>query len=235
MVHGGGGDAERVRAQGLLQSQGTQLGPGVGTRPAEVWGLVTKPNSSRSAITLRMVAADKSSPEKRDKVREPIGCPSSIYRSIKVLRSARDRSSMLLVILCLWFNRYMLSPSAKSAQNGFRRIALVGKYQAEGIGERLHELAILLVELGCEVFVEADTAKHVELKQYPTQTLNTFATTIDLTVVLGGDGTMLGIGRKLAGSQVPLVGINMGRLGYMTDIPIQDIASVLPQIIRGEY
>jgi len=142
---------------------------------------------------------------------------------------------MLEVILCLWFNRYMLSPSAKLAEIHFRRIALVGKYQAEGIGERLQELAGLIAQLGCEVFVEADTAKHIGLKQYPTQVLKSFANAIDLTVVLGGDGTMLGIGRQLAGSQVPLVGINMGRLGYMTDIPIQDIATVLPQIIRGEY
>lgn len=46
---------------------------------------------------------------------------------------------------------------------------------------------------------------------------------------------MLGIGRQLAGSNVPLVGINMGRLGYMTDIPIQNVQTVLPQIIAGEY
>ncbi|MFZ4055183.1 MAG: hypothetical protein ACOYJ4_03450, partial [Polynucleobacter sp.] len=75
---------------------------------------------------------------------------------------------MLEVILCLWFNRYMLSPSAKLAEIHFRRIALVGKYQAEGIGERLQELAGLIAQLGCEVFVEADTAKHIGLKQYPT-------------------------------------------------------------------
>ena len=46
---------------------------------------------------------------------------------------------------------------------------------------------------------------------------------------------MLAIGRQLAGSNVPLVGINMGRLGYMTDIPIQDVATVLPKIIAGDY
>jgi NAD+ kinase len=46
---------------------------------------------------------------------------------------------------------------------------------------------------------------------------------------------MLGIGRQLAGSNVPLVGINMGRLGYMTDIPIQSVKDTLPKIIAGEY
>ena len=46
---------------------------------------------------------------------------------------------------------------------------------------------------------------------------------------------MLGIGRQLAGSQVPLVGVNLGRLGYMTDIPIQDVKPVLTEIMMGHY
>jgi NAD+ kinase len=89
--------------------------------------------------------------------------------------------------------------------------------------------------LGCEVFLEAATAQHVGLKDIPTKTAENFAGAIDLVVVLGGDGTMLGIGRQLAGSNVPLVGINMGRLGYMTDIPIQSVQAILPKIIAGDY
>ena len=101
--------------------------------------------------------------------------------------------------------------------------------------ERLNDLAALLAQLGCEVFVESATASHLGLTAYPIKKVDGFAGAIDLAVVLGGDGTMLGIGRQLAGSNVPLVGINMGRLGYMTDIPIQNVQTVLPQIIAGEY
>jgi len=138
-------------------------------------------------------------------------------------------------ILCLWFNRYMLSPSLKSTKKTFSRVALVGKFQADGIEEHLKDLAKLLNNLGCEVFLEAATAKHVGLKDFSTKTAENFAGAIDLVVVLGGDGTMLGIGRQLAGSNVPLVGINMGRLGYMTDIPIQSVQATLPKIIAGDY
>jgi NAD+ kinase len=138
-------------------------------------------------------------------------------------------------ILCLWFNRYMLSPSSNSTKKAFSRVALVGKFQADGIVEHLQDLAKLVSGLGCEVFIEAATASHFKLANYPTKTADDFAGTIDLVVVLGGDGTMLGIGRQLAGSNVPLVGINMGRLGYMTDIPIQSVQSILPKIIAGEY
>jgi NAD+ kinase len=138
-------------------------------------------------------------------------------------------------ILCVWFNRYMLSPSQNSSKKAFSRVALVGKYQADGMQERLKDLATLLAEQGCEVYVESATASHLGLTAYPIKKVEEFSGAIDLAVVLGGDGTMLGIGRQLAGSNVPLVGINMGRLGYMTDIPIQNVQTVLPQIIAGEY
>ena len=129
----------------------------------------------------------------------------------------------------------MLSPSPNSTKKAFSRVALVGKYQADGIEEHLQDLAKLLKELSCEVFLEAATAQHLGLNDFPTKTAENFAGTIDLVVVLGGDGTMLGIGRQLAGSNVPLVGINMGRLGYMTDIPIQSVQAILPKIIAGDY
>ena len=138
-------------------------------------------------------------------------------------------------ILCVWFNRYMLSPSQNSAKKAFSRVALIGKYQADGMQERLKDLAELLAKQGCEVFLEASTASYLRLTLYPTKTVEEFAGAIDVAVVLGGDGTMLGIGRQLAGSKIPLVGINMGRLGYMTDIPIQNVQTVLPQILAGEY
>jgi NAD+ kinase len=138
-------------------------------------------------------------------------------------------------ILCVWFNRYMLSPSPNSSKKPFSRVALVGKYQADGIQERLKDLAALLAKQGCEVFLEASTAAQLSLTAYPTKTVEEFTGAIDVAVVLGGDGTMLGVGRQLAGSNVPLVGINMGRLGYMTDIPIQNVQTVVPQIIAGEY
>nr|WP_114637506.1 NAD kinase [Polynucleobacter necessarius] len=129
----------------------------------------------------------------------------------------------------------MLSSSPNSTKKAFSRVALVGKFHADGIEEHLKDLAMLVQNLGCEVFLEAATAQHLGLKDFPIKTAEDFAGAIDLVVVLGGDGTMLGIGRQLAGSNVPLVGINMGRLGYMTDIPIQSVQTILPKIIAGEY
>ena len=142
---------------------------------------------------------------------------------------------MVGFILCLWFNLDMVSPSSPNHPKGFGRIALVGKYQADGIADHLHELAKLALGRGCEVFIEAETAKNTQINDYPHKKVEDFAGSIDLAIVLGGDGTMLGIGRQLAGSRVPLVGVNLGRLGYMTDIPIQDVKPVLAEIIAGYY
>jgi NAD+ kinase len=142
---------------------------------------------------------------------------------------------MVGFILCLWFNLDMVSPSSPNHPKGFGRIALVGKYQADGIADHLHELAKLALGRGCEVFLEAETAKNTQINDYPHKKVEDFAGSIDLAIVLGGDGTMLGIGRQLAGSKVPLVGVNLGRLGYMTDIPIQDVKPVLAEIIAGHY
>ena len=129
----------------------------------------------------------------------------------------------------------MLSPSPNSIKKTFSRVALVGKYQVDGMQERLNDLAKLVSDHHCEVFIETATASHLGLTNYPTKQVEDFTNEIDLVVVLGGDGTMLGIGRQLAGSNVPLVGINMGRLGYMTDIPIQSVQTTLPKMIAGEY
>jgi NAD+ kinase len=142
---------------------------------------------------------------------------------------------MVGFILCLWFNLDMVSPSSPNHPKGFGRIALVGKYQADGIADHLHELAKLALGRGCEVFLEAETATNTQITDYPHKKVEDFAGSIDLAIVLGGDGTMLGIGRQLAGSKVPLVGVNLGRLGYMTDIPIQDVKTVLIEIIAGHY
>ena len=57
----------------------------------------------------------------------------------------------------------------------------------------------------------------------------------DLAVVVGGDGTMLGIARRLAGYSVPLVGINQGRLGFITDVPINTFETALAPMIDGDY
>ncbi|QJW85730.1 NAD kinase [Ramlibacter terrae] len=88
---------------------------------------------------------------------------------------------------------------------------------------------------GCRVVVESDTAANAALSGYPTSDVGAIGAQCDLGLVVGGDGTMLGIGRQLARHGVPLIGINQGRLGFITDIPLDQYRNVLPPMLAGEY
>ena len=117
----------------------------------------------------------------------------------------------------------------------FRHVALIGKYQALGSRFALEEVAGFLHDQGCEVTLEKDTASNTGLTQYPVLDVAGVGKHCDLALVIGGDGTMLGIGRQLAQFGVPLVGINQGRLGFITDIAFEDFQTALGPMLRGEF
>ena len=124
----------------------------------------------------------------------------------------------------------------------FRHVALIGKYQGSGSGiltassrQVLDDIAHYLGKQGCDVALERDTAANTGLSQYPVLDAAAIGSECDLGLVVGGDGTMLGIGRQLACYGVPLIGINQGRLGFITDIPLENYQAVLTPMLRGEY
>jgi NAD+ kinase len=124
----------------------------------------------------------------------------------------------------------------------FRQVALIGKYQTTAVGaagassrQALEQIAHFLLDLGCEVVIESDTAANMGLARYATMDVAGIGATCDLCLVVGGDGTMLGIGRKLAQYGVPLIGINQGRLGFITDIPFEGFQTALQAILQGHY
>ena len=117
----------------------------------------------------------------------------------------------------------------------FHHVALIGKYQAPGSRSALEAIAVFLSGQGCEVVLEHDTAANTGIAKYPVLDLQAIGERCDLVLVVGGDGTMLGMGRRLASYGVPLVGINQGRLGFITDIPLEDFELTLSPMLRGEY
>jgi NAD+ kinase len=117
----------------------------------------------------------------------------------------------------------------------FSHAAIVGKPHAQGMRELLDEVAQFLLRQGMEVSMDAATAQATGLTQYDALTHRQIGERCDLAVVVGGDGTMLGIARELARYNVPLVGINQGRLGFITDIPIDRWKDALPPMMDGHY
>jgi NAD+ kinase len=124
----------------------------------------------------------------------------------------------------------------------FRHVAVIGKYHAAvtplvaaGTRSALEDIAQLLATKGCDVVIEKDTAAAVGIGGYPTMDLASIGTECDLVLVLGGDGTMLGVGRQMARFGVPLIGINQGRLGFITDVPLNKVREILTPMLAGEY
>ena len=119
--------------------------------------------------------------------------------------------------------------------NDFRTVALIGKYQSPEIAGALLDLASFLKSRGRAVLVEEGTASSIGANGNPVAAYETIGAQADLAVVLGGDGTMLNAARRLAEHRVPLVGVNQGRLGFMTDIARQDMIASITQLLEGKF
>ncbi|MBI3347062.1 MAG: NAD kinase [Burkholderiales bacterium] len=117
----------------------------------------------------------------------------------------------------------------------FRHVAIVGKHQAPGIRPVLEEIAQFLCSQGLDVSLEADTALNTGLTGYDALSYDELGRACDLAVVIGGDGTMLGFAREMARYGIPLLGINQGRLGFITDIPIERWRESLAPVLAGDY
>ena len=117
----------------------------------------------------------------------------------------------------------------------FATVGIFGKPRTDSIREPLLRIIDLVHEAGLQVLVDAATRDATGLSDLPGHSLDDIGRRADVAVVLGGDGTMLGIARALAPWRVPLIGINHGRLGFMTDIALDQMPEVLSAMLAGEY
>jgi NAD+ kinase len=115
----------------------------------------------------------------------------------------------------------------------FRRIALIGKPTPEIAGP-VRALAEFLRRRGCEALLERETAALAGAAQ-PGADYAAIGERADLAIVIGGDGTMLAAARNLARYRVPLAGVNLGRLGFMTDIPLSQMQDSVGAILEGRH
>ncbi len=117
----------------------------------------------------------------------------------------------------------------------FKHVAIFGKPRAEGMRETLLAIARLVEAGGQKALFDAATREGIGLEDYEGHSLAALGKQADVAVVLGGDGTMLGIARELAPFRVPLIGINSGRLGFMTDIALEQMPDVLAAMLAGQF
>ena len=114
----------------------------------------------------------------------------------------------------------------------FKNIGVVLKKNAS-LDERsvVQDLITVLAKNALNIFAEEGTNLSLVIEKNNED----FKHQIDLLIVFGGDGTLLGAARKFISSEIPLLGINLGTLGFLTDINIENFESVIQDILKGEY
>lgn len=116
----------------------------------------------------------------------------------------------------------------------FSKVAIFVK-PTESLAGPLTALISVIRKTGAEVFLDERSAatlgERAGSRGYTRAELGELC---DLAVVLGGDGTMLGVARSLAPFGTPIVGVNAGRLGFITDIVLEDMERLLPALIQGQ-
>lgn len=117
----------------------------------------------------------------------------------------------------------------------FKKVAVFVK-PTEILVVPLQALIRVIEGCGAEVFLCERSAASLKGRcNRPGHTRAELGAICDLAVVLGGDGTMLGVARDLASFNIPIIGVNAGRLGFITDIVLEDMERVLPQVLQGRY
>jgi NAD+ kinase len=123
----------------------------------------------------------------------------------------------------------------KKELNNFRRIGLLGNSEKPAFAGIVRAAARLVSAAGLEYYCDAETARLAGVKSAPFKDAATLAREVDLLLVFGGDGTILRVARDIAGSATPVLGVNIGGLGFLTAVPSDQLAHALKLVLGGNY
>jgi NAD+ kinase len=123
----------------------------------------------------------------------------------------------------------------QAMKNAFKTIALIGKYKNPEMRDQILAMKHYLLDRQLAVFVEEATAKNCAIESCATLHMDAIGANADLAIVLGGDGTILSVARALGSSSIPLVGINRGRVGFLTDISSDHMLEAMANILSGKF
>ena len=122
-----------------------------------------------------------------------------------------------------------------SMANAFKTVAIVGKSDAESLPDVLDQLAAVLRRRGVMILMDPLTAGASRASADEMLALDELPARADLAIVVGGDGTLLSCARLMAEHGVLLVGVNLGRLGFLTDIAAKDLEPAILAVLDGHY
>ncbi|WBF65352.1 MAG: NAD kinase [Candidatus Kinetoplastibacterium crithidii] len=117
----------------------------------------------------------------------------------------------------------------------FPTVALIGRYQDTGLDTPLKAIAKTLSDIGRKVLIESTTAHNTGIYEYDIASISQIGKQASLAIITGGDGTVLSATRHLAKYNVPILGINHGRLGFITSLSMDETFRAIIQIMEGYY
>ena len=117
----------------------------------------------------------------------------------------------------------------------FGRIGLIASLDVPAVLDSLNNLERIFLAAGSQIIFDEGAANLMGRSDTISMTIEEFSGRVDLGVVVGGDGSMLSATRKLASADIPLLGINRGRLGFLTDISPDDIDYRVMPVLHGEF
>jgi NAD+ kinase len=117
----------------------------------------------------------------------------------------------------------------------FKRIGLIGKSGDQHVSTTLQALSALLERHRLQIQVDEDIADMLADSVGPVVTRETLSRQCDLAIVVGGDGTLLNAARSLADTGCAVLGVNLGRLGFLVDVSPEDMDTQLNSILGGDF
>lgn len=114
----------------------------------------------------------------------------------------------------------------------FRKVAILGRHEDPRVAEPISVLAEYLGQAGVEVLAATDMSLGIEARRLPEEEL---ADTADLIIAIGGDGAMLYAGQLARRGDIPLLGINRGRLGFLADVTPEEMLDSVGLVLAGDF
>ena len=117
----------------------------------------------------------------------------------------------------------------------FKRIGLVGRPDHSGVVDSLLRLLAFLRDQDVDIVLDDVTARLIENPGVNECTREELSSRCDLVIVVGGDGSILNVAKFIASDQVPVIGINRGKLGFLTDVLPNEIETNIANVLNGDY
>lgn len=117
----------------------------------------------------------------------------------------------------------------------FRTVGLIGKHGDDSVAQTLERIIALLRDAKADILFDAESAEQLPSFGLPVLDRQSLGARADLVIVVAGDGTFLSAARSLVDLDVPLLGVNLGRLGFLADVMPAEMADRLTDVFAGDY